>query len=126
MMRSKYGEYPEYHTSLDDLDNVVTAEGLGNGFSMYQRAIEAIERDCHYVATTLCEPQLSRRGLYPEIGGGRLSRKIQLLSDILSHADGGNSLLDIAEQMGEPVWELYESIDTLTNAGLIARAQPGR
>ena len=45
IMRTKYGEYPEYHTSLDNLENVVTSEGLEGGYWAIRRAIEAIEKN---------------------------------------------------------------------------------
>lgn len=40
IMRAKNGAYPQYHTSLDDLENVVTPEGLDGGYWAILRAIE--------------------------------------------------------------------------------------
>ena len=51
--RTLYGQYPEYHTSLDNLEDVVTAEGLNGGYWAIRKAIEAIERNKNYKTTVL-------------------------------------------------------------------------
>ena len=42
LMRSKYGEYPECHTSLDNLENVVSAQGLEGGYNLVKKSINAL------------------------------------------------------------------------------------
>ena len=49
ILRTKYGEYPEYHTSLDNLDEVVTPKGLDGGYWILRRAIEALEKNIFYI-----------------------------------------------------------------------------
>lgn len=66
IMRSKYGTYPEYHTSLDNL-GFVTDEGLNQSLELYKNVIGIIEKNATYKTTCLCEPQLGKRGLYPTI-----------------------------------------------------------
>ena len=55
----------EYHTSLDDLENVVTPGGLEGGYTVLKKAIEVIEKNKIYKVKVLCEPQMGKRGLYP-------------------------------------------------------------
>ena len=56
IMRSKFGEYPEYHTSLDDLINVVTPSGLEGGYLALKFALELIEKNEKLKVRVLCEP----------------------------------------------------------------------
>ena len=121
IMRSKYNEYPEYHTSLDDLQNVVTPNGLEGGYWALRRAIETIEKNETYKVTTLCEPQLGKRGLYPTISTKNSKNEVRLLMDIITYCDGEHSLLEIAEIINVPIWELYEKIEVLLNEKLIER-----
>jgi len=119
IMRTKYGKYPEYHTSLDDLENVVTPEGLEGGYWALRRAIEAIEKSKKYRVTVLCEPQMGKRGLYPTLSTKKSYEQVRLMMDLISLCDGDSSLVDIAESLGVPVWSLYDLVDTLVSHNLL-------
>lgn len=119
IMRSKYGQYPEYHTSLDDLDNVVTPSGLHGGYWAIRRAIEAIEKNKKYNATVCCEPQMGKRGLYPTLSTKKSGEEVRLMMDLISLCDGQSSILEIAEILNVPIWELYEQIEKLVEHELL-------
>lgn len=119
IMRSRYTHYAEYHTSLDDLKNVVTPEGLDGGYWVLRRAIEAIERNKKYKVTVLCEPQMSKRGLYPTLSTRTSVKPVKLMMDFISLSDGKTSLIDIANKLNMPIWELYDLVDNLESHDLI-------
>ena len=63
IMRTKYGKYKEYHTSLDNLNNVVSPKGLEGGYNIVKKAIEVLENSCIPITNFLCEPQMSKKKL---------------------------------------------------------------
>ncbi len=120
ILRTKYGCYPEYHTSLDDLEKVVTPQGLNGGYWAIRKAIEAIERNKNFKVTVLCEPHMSKRGLRSTLSTKKLDKQVKLTMDVLSYFDGKTSLLEIAENLNVPIWELYQVIDQLESHELIS------
>ncbi len=119
IMRTKYGMYPEYHTSLDDLVNVVTPEGLNGGYNALKLAIETIEKNCFPQATILGEPQLGKRGLYPTLSTKISGKEVRLMMNIITWSDGTKSLIDIADACNVPVWDLYSIVEKLLENNLI-------
>jgi len=119
IMRTKYGQYPEYHTSLDDLDNVVTPTGLDGGYWSIRKAIEAIERNRKYRVSVLGEPQMGKRGLYPTLSTKKSGEEVRLMMNLISLCDGENTLLEIAETLNTAIWDLYELIDKLLEHKLL-------
>lgn len=119
LMRTKYGEYPEYHTSLDDLINVVTAKGLMGGFELVKKVIEAIEMDVIVRPKILCEPMMSKRHLYPSLSTEKSYPDIMFRMDIISYLDGKKSLLDIANLLGKPIELVYSEVSTLKELGVV-------
>ena len=120
ILRTKYGMYPEYHTSLDNLDEVVTPKGLNGGYLVLKKTLELIEKNKMYKTNILCEPQLSKKGLYPSISIKNKNLETRRLLDIISYCDGEHSLLDIAEKINVPAWDLYEYVDKLIQHDLIS------
>ena len=116
--RSKYGEYPEYHTSLDNLD-LISAGGLAGSYLALQRMIEVIEKNEIYKSTILCEPQLGKRGLYPSLSKKGSTIKIKPMMNLISYCDGEKSLLEIADLISVPFWELVEIAEQLLIKGLL-------
>jgi aminopeptidase-like protein len=122
LMRSMYGEYPEYHTSLDDL-SFITARALGESLQAYGRIVECLEAtEAFEVTIPHCEPQLGRRGLYRSTGGAWISeRRHEDMMFLLNFCDGSGDLLAAAERSGRPVWDLRPVADMLCEHGLLRR-----
>ncbi len=116
IMRSKYGTYPEYHTSLDNLD-FISDKGLSNSLSIYIRTIQVIENNQIFKPKIFCEPQLGKRGLY-NISS---NESADLLINCLGYIDGKLDLIDLSELLNADYFELVKVVDKLFLNDLIQK-----
>jgi aminopeptidase-like protein len=119
VMRSKYGTYPEYHTSLDDLD-YISSDGLAGAFDVLSRCLQILEANLTYRACNPCEPQLGKHDMYAPISTKKRSPATRTILNLLAYCDGNMDLLDIAEKINVPAWELAEYAQQLVTKKLIA------
>ncbi len=121
LMRTKYGEYPEYHTSLDKLGTVVTSKGLQESFILYREVIDILEQKRFPRATNIGEPQLGRRNLYPSLSGkNTLTGPTRNLWNVMSLSDGKRDLHEIAEMSNMGLEEAEEALSKLLTHGLVS------
>lgn len=118
VMRSKYGVYPEYHTSLDNLD-VVSPEGLQGAYDIFKECLVLIEENHTYKINCLGEPQLGKRGLYPTMSKKSSANEVRSMMNFIAYADGKNDVIDISNTIKVPVWELYPIIENLLKVDLL-------
>ena len=116
--RSKYVEYPEYHTSADNM-SLISPEGLQGAYDVMQQVITALEYNKYYRTNCLCEPQLGKRGLYPTVSRKGIYDEVKKLTNLIAYADGKNDLIDISNKIGVPVCELTENLEKLLANGLL-------
>ena len=56
-----------------------------------------------------CEPQLGKRGLYPNVSKlGSVNDSVKKMMNLIAYSDGNLSLLEIAEIIDVPMWELVQ------------------
>ena len=96
IFRTKYGEYPEYHTSLDNF-NLVTLKGCVGGFNVARKSIEILLERIYPKYKIMCEPQMGKRGLYETLSTKNENKSIISYKDFLQYADGTNSLEKISK-----------------------------
>ena len=96
IFRTKYGEYPEYHTSLDNF-NLVTLKGIKGGFSVAKESVNFLMNKIIPKNTILCEPQMGKRGLYPTLSTKEKKSTTKNYMNFLQYADGNNSLEKISK-----------------------------
>ncbi len=118
LMRSKYGTFPEYHTSDDNLD-FISHEGLNGGFEINRKCLEALEINICYIATVIGEPKMDKRGLRATIGAPKsLPQNIGNIMNFLIYSDGSD-LLTISERIGLNIFEANEIAKILLEHNLI-------
>lgn len=120
LMRTKYGEYPEYHTSGDDLD-FVDSKSLGESFLIYKKILTSLERNAIYRANTVGEPNLGKRGLYPTLSTTTSSSTVRNLLNVFAYCDGNRDLLNISELAQIPMSEVILLANKLESANAISK-----
>lgn len=99
IFRSKYGEFIEYHTSLDNF-KLVTKKGIDGGYKVARLAIKNLLKTCVPKSLFFCEPNLGKRKLYDLVSKKKknyLKIQSRIILNFLMYADGTRSLENIAK-----------------------------
>lgn len=120
LSRTPYGQYPQYHTSDDNLA-FVSPRQLDEALAVMVEIVDALEASGQRYLNTAPygEPRLGKRGLFRPIGGTALSRLEEARLWVLNLADGSHSVLDMAERSHLDFPTLRTAIDELTACGLL-------
>jgi aminopeptidase-like protein len=123
LTRTPHGEYPEYHTSGDDLD-FIKPEKMVDTLRRYLEVFEVLEGNRAWVnLAPKCEPQLGKRGLYGAVGGQSHTAAMQMaMLWVLNLGDGKHTLLDVAQRARLPFADVRQAADALAGAGLLRAA----
>lgn len=118
LCRSKYGVYPEYHTSLDNMD-MISPRGLAGSYALMTDILTLLEYNLYYKTACFCEPQLGKRGLQSTVSRKGTYDGVLTLRDLIAYADGETDLIEISDIIGVPAAVLYPMIDQLVTQGLL-------
>lgn len=120
LTRSLEGEFPEYHSSADNLE-LISADRLETALEAALEILDVLEHDRTYRnLSPKGEPQLGKRGLYRGLGGPDPGTEQLALLWVLNQSDGSHTLLDIAERSGLAFSDIRRASDALLEAGLLA------
>ncbi len=122
LMRTMYGRYKEYHSSLDN-KNFISFDALNQSKEMYLKVLKAIELNFKYLnLNPHGEPHLGSRGLYPSIGTRKVKDiELEKILYVLNYSDGNVPLIDIAKKMGLSILEFESTIDILIKKNLLKK-----
>lgn len=116
--RTKYGDYPEYHTSADNM-GLVSPAGFQGSFDAISEWIICMEMNGRYKIAVMGEPQLGKRGLYPTVSQKGNNNEVSDMVNFIAYADGKNDLFDISKIIGVPVVRLIPVVKKLEQKMLI-------
>ena len=112
LMRTPNAEFPEYHTSADDL-SFIRPSMLAESLQLCAELIEMLGANHYYVNTSpMCEPKLGSRGI-------ERSECNASIPWLLNLADGQHDLLDICEKSKHPFADLRQAARVLAKHDLI-------
>jgi aminopeptidase-like protein len=120
LTRTPFGQYPQYHTSADNLD-FVKPDRLANSLEKYLAIVDILENNQTYFNTNpKCEPQLGKRGLYGTFGGTQDKKTKEMATLwVLNLSDGNHSLLDICDRSGLNFSIIRDAANALVEGGLL-------
>jgi aminopeptidase-like protein len=121
LCRTKFGEFPEYHTSLDNLTDVVTPKGLQGGFDYVVNCIEILESNSIWQSKYPCEPRMGKIGLYPNVMSHKIPVDTVMLMNLLAYLDGESDLLEVAEKINLPFKACLKLLEILEQNNLIVK-----
>ena len=120
LMRAIHGQWPEYHTSGDDLDLIDDAQ-IGEAVDVIVEIVRGLDETRSYVnQSPFGEPQLGRRGIYEAVGGSEIPDLQLAMLWVLNLSDGAHDLVSIASAADLPLETVTAAADLLLEHGLLA------
>jgi len=122
IMRSKYGTYPEYHTSLDNL-KFISKKGLFGSFKIIKKTLEILEINHRYknIYKLPCEPKLSDYNLKSSISFKKNYDYDKILLNVLTYADGKRDLIELSTKIKVDIFIVDKVVKRLVSAGLLKK-----
>lgn len=122
LMRGRHGQFPEYHTSGDNL-GFVSPQRMAESLRVVRDIVAALLGNATYVnLAPYGEPQLGKRGLYRALGGTNIPDLQMALLWVLNLSDGEHSLLDVAERSRMSFRSIRAAADILLEHELLRPA----
>ena len=122
IMKTKYTEYKEYHSSLDNF-NFVTEKGLKSSLSLLKKIVSSFEDTFVPISTNKCEPFLTKYNLIETVSLGGNSKNNSNLSkkilDFLAYSDGNHTIDEIKKITNTTDKGVYKIKDLLLKLKLI-------
>ena len=132
LTRTKFGQYKEYHTSADNLE-ITSPKILEESYQMVQRILLGIEsfemqdskkrkeKESALKMTVCCEPQLGKRGLYPNVSTVNTKEIVQDMMNVIAYADGTNTDEEIFQFANVSKIRFEETVEKLKKANIVER-----
>ncbi len=119
LMRGRWGKFPEYHSSADNLSFIKPAQ-LAKSLRVLAGVVDVLEGNRRFKnLSPFCEPQLGKRNLYRSGEGNASPAQMSARLWVLNLSDGDHSLLEIAERSGLGFSMIREAADVLQAAKLV-------
>jgi aminopeptidase-like protein len=120
LMRGQHGQFPEYHTSADNL-SFVTEQNLEASLGLVQNAVGMLNANRTFRnLRPYGEPQLGKRGVYRALGGTDIADTQLAIFWVLAMSDGKHDLLDVSERSGLPFALIRDAAAILEQTELLA------
>mgnify|MGYP005990252439 CR=1 FL=1 len=122
LMRKRYLEYPEYHSSLDNKE-LISFDAIEGAVNFCMNIIDDFETNLIFKNTVMNgEPRLGNKGLYPKFSSNQyFDEKLNAILWILNLSDGNHDIKDIEERTGYTQKVLLEATSELERVKLLER-----
>ena len=126
LMRGRHGEFPEYHTSADDLDFIHDARLIESVDAAREILVTLDSNRLYRNLAPHGEPQLGSRGIYRAMGGDADPALLQMaMLWVLSLSDGTHDVQAIADRSGMSLETVAEAAELLACHRLLEEIQKG-
>ena len=99
---------------------MVTEKGLAGSFSVMKSRIRAMEFGIYPKVNVFCEPQLGKRGLYPNTSKlHKGSHPAKFRMDIIAYCDGKTTIFDIAKKLNTNLNIVLDELYLLSKENLL-------
>lgn len=119
LMTRPHSEFPEYHTSSDNLD-LVNIETIKKVSSFYLEVLREYEnRRCYTICHEGGEPFLAHKNIYRQTGGTSNTAWDTARNWVIFLSDNHHSTLDMSIKAGIPIKEIEKCVKVLVDKEII-------